>query len=183
MNKNLIIIFTRNPELGKCKPRLAKTIGNENALSIYKILLQHTANVTKKLKYNKAVYYSVKIREHDVWADDIYQKFQQEGEDLGIRMLNAFKKNFQKGYEKIIIIGSDLYDLKQEHIENAFTVLNTNDVVIGPAQDGGYYLIGMKKLHNAIFQNKKWGTSTIRQDTLTDLTTQKVAFLEMFSIL
>lgn len=175
--KNLLLIFTRNPELGKAKTRLAKTVGDKTALEIYKFLLNRTRDISSKVKADKAVYYSVKIRENDIWDETIYQKHQQKGEDLGIRMQNAFKNGFDAGYEKIIIIGSDLYDLSSKEIDIAFNELNTNDVVIGPALDGGYYLLGMKKLHLNVFENKKWGTETVRRDTLQDLINKQVKLL------
>ena len=177
-SKNLLLIFTRNPELGKVKTRLAKTIGDEAALDIYKFLLEHTKQVTQNLSCNKAVYYSVKVREHDIWNATTYQKHLQDGNDLGIRMHNAFQQAFSTGYEKVVIIGSDLPDLTSEHINEAFEKLNSNDVVMGPAEDGGYYLLGMKKLHANIFQHKDWGTSTVRKDTLNDLQNESVFLLE-----
>lgn len=178
MNKNLLLIFTRNPELGKVKTRLAKTIGNEKALEIYKLLLKKTKDVTQDLHCDKAVYYSVKIRENDIWDETIYQKHQQHGKDLGTRMQNAFNNAFNNGYEKVLIIGSDLFDLTPNHINTAFKKLNTNDLVIGPAEDGGYYLLGMKKNHPAIFKNKEWGTNSVRKDTLSDLKNNTVNLLE-----
>ncbi|WP_405609274.1 TIGR04282 family arsenosugar biosynthesis glycosyltransferase [Polaribacter sp. Asnod1-A03] len=177
-SKNLLLIFTRNPELGKAKTRLAKTVGDVTALEIYKFLLQKTKEVSSKVSSDKAVYYSVKVRENDIWDATIYQKHQQVGEDLGVRMLNAFKNSFDTGYKKVLIIGSDLYDLTSEDIENAFQQLNTNDVVIGPAEDGGYYLLGMNALQEKIFKNKDWGTETVRKDTLDDLQDKKVFLLE-----
>ncbi|PQJ79508.1 TIGR04282 family arsenosugar biosynthesis glycosyltransferase [Polaribacter porphyrae] len=179
MNKNLLLIFTRNPELGKAKTRLAKTVGDETALEIYKFLLDKTQEIASKVNADKAVYYSVKIRENDIWDESIYQKHQQVGEDLGIRMQNAFKNGFDAGYQKILIIGSDLYDLSSENIEKAFIELDDNDVVIGPAEDGGYYLLGMKKLYKNVFENKEWGTETVRKDTLQDLIDKKVKLLEV----
>ncbi|QTE22118.1 TIGR04282 family arsenosugar biosynthesis glycosyltransferase [Polaribacter cellanae] len=179
MNKNLLLIFTRNPELGKAKTRLAKKVGDETALEIYKFLLERTRNISSEVKTaDKAVYYSVKIRENDIWNPDIYQKHQQFGEDLGVRMKNAFKNGFDAGYKKVLIIGSDLYDLSSKNIEIAFNELDTNDVVIGPAEDGGYYLLGMNSLEENVFKNKKWGTETVRKDTLTDLKDKKVKLLE-----
>ncbi len=178
MTKNLIIVFTRNPELGKCKTRLAKTVGNENALIIYKLLLNHTSEVLEQIPYDKAIYYSVKVRNNDMWNDHNYQKLQQYGKDLGERMYNAFKESFKRGYEKVIIVGSDLYDLKTNHITEAIEKLNTNDIVIGPAEDGGYYLMGMKTLEKNIFKNKEWGTNTVRKDTLRDLENKTVFQLE-----
>lgn len=178
MTNTLLLIFTRNPELGKCKTRLAKTIGDNNALTVYKMLLEHTVNVTKNLNCDKAVYYSVKVRENDLWDTNTYQKHQQYGNDLGERMQDAFKNGFEAGYKKVLIVGSDLYDLTPEHIERAIAKLNSNDVVIGPAEDGGYYLLGMNQLHESVFKNKEWGTETVRKDTLNDLKNKKVSLLE-----
>jgi len=176
--KNLIIIFTRNPELGKVKTRLAKTIGGESALNIYKFLLNHTEQIIKNIPSDKAVYYSEKIKEHDIWDNSIYQKYLQKGDDLGLRMLNAFENTFKKKYKKVIIVGSDLFDLQTKHIEKAITKLDTNDVVIGPAKDGGYYLLGMKKLHSQVFKNKKWGTSTVFNQTINDLQNESLFLLD-----
>ena len=177
MSKNLLIVFTRNPELGKVKTRLAKTVGNATTLKIYIFLLERTRDISVKVSADKAVYYSVKVRENDIWDANIFQKHQQVGEDLGIRMLHAFKNGFKAGYEKVMIIGSDLYDLTAETIENAFMALEKNEVVIGPAEDGGYYLLGMNSLEEKVFKNKDWGTETVRKDTLEDLKDKKVFLL------
>jgi len=177
MPKNLLLVFTRNPELGKVKTRLAKTVGNATALKIYIFLLERTRDIAVKVAADKAVYYSVKIRENDIWDASIFQKHQQVGEDLGIRMLHAFKNGFKAGYEKVMIIGSDLYDLTAETIENAFIALKDNEVVIGPAEDGGYYLLGMNSLEEKVFKNKNWGTETVRKNTLEELKDKKVFLL------
>ena len=177
MSKKLLLVFTRNPELGKVKTRLAKKVGAETALKIYTFLLERTRDIAAKVASDKAVYYSVKIRENDIWDATIFQKHQQFGEDLGLRMLHAFKNGFKAGYEKVIIIGSDLYDLTSETIENAIIALENNEVVIGPAEDGGYYLLGMNSLEEKIFKNKDWGTETVRKDTLEDLKDKKVFLL------
>lgn len=177
-SKNLLLIFTRNPELGKCKTRLAATVGDTQALKVYQFLLEHTAFFTKNLYAEKQVYYSEEIWKEDTWDNAIYNKKLQEGSDLGERMNNAFTEGFTAGFENIIVIGSDMYDLSQEEIENAFIQLNTNDYVIGPATDGGYYLLGMKATKSALFQNKAWGTNTVLQDTLNDLKNTKTHILE-----
>ena len=180
-HKNLIITFTRNPELGKVKTRLAKTIGETSALAIYIKLLEHTESVLRNIDSDKAVYYSVKIRENDLWDSNRYQKHQQFGDDLGIRMQNAFKAGFDAGYNKIVIVGSDLHDLQPKHITQAFEVLDTNDVTIGPAEDGGYYLLGMKTLHKDVFENKNWGTETVFDDTIKNLKNESVFLLEQLN--
>lgn len=177
-NNKLLLIFTRNPELGKVKTRLAKTVGDETALKIYIFLLQKTREVSLKVSSDKAIYYSVKIRENDIWDANSYQKHLQMGDDLGVRMQHAFQQSFKDSYQKVVIIGSDLYDLTPKIIENSFTQLDTSDVVLGPAKDGGYYLLGMKTMHPTIFQNKKWGTATVLKETLGDLKDKKVSLLE-----
>lgn len=173
-SKNALIIFTRNPELGKCKTRLAKTIGNQAALEIYKHLLKHTSEITMELRADKFVFYSESIKSNDLWESEFFRKKMQQGSDLGERMEQAFTELFALGYEKVVIIGSDLLDLKTSHINDAFKLLNNHDVVIGPAKDGGYYLLGSKTLHKKLFNNKEWGTSTVLKDTLNDL--QNVTF-------
>lgn len=177
-SKKALIIFTRNPELGQCKTRLAKTIGDEAALKIYTYLLQHTATVSNQVKADKYVFYTENIKKNDVWDGDVFRKKLQTGTDLGARMHNAFSELFGFGYEKVMIIGSDLLDLNQHHIETAFEKLNQHDVVIGPSKDGGYYLLGMKRIHENIFRNKTWGTETVLKDTLIDLYNIEVELME-----
>lgn len=168
-SKKALIIFTRNPELGQCKTRLAKTVGDEAALNIYKYLLKHTAMVSEHVTADKYVFYTETIISNDLWNSDIFRKKLQYGTDLGSRMENAFSELFSLGYEKVMIIGSDLLDLNLNHIDNAFEKLNRHDVVIGPSKDGGYYLLGMKRIHENIFRNKDWGTDSVFKDILNDL--------------
>lgn len=177
-SKNALIIFTRNPELGKCKTRLAKTIGDEAALAIYKYLLMHTADISINIKADKFVFYSDGITKDDLWNTEFFRKKLQYGPDLGARMENAFTELFQLNYEKVIIIGSDLLDLKEKHVNDAFQLLETNDITIGPAKDGGYYLLGMKELQLNVFKNKAWGTSTVFKDTLRDIQNTNYALME-----
>jgi hypothetical protein len=175
--RDLLIIFTRNPELGKCKSRLAATVGDEIALDIYKFLLNHTKNLTQGLNIGKWVYYSDDIWENDIWDKFVYEKKIQSGNDLGERMSNAFIDGFNAGYEKIIIIGSDMYDLNENDLLEAFHFLSQHDYVIGPAIDGGYYLLGMKVLSPALFKDKTWGTDTVLKDTLQDLKNKNYSLL------
>jgi len=176
-NTDLLLIFTRNPELGKCKTRLAAKVGNEAALDIYNFLLGHTVSITENLKVDKQVCYSEAIWENDVWNNDTYKKERQEGKDLGERMNHAFEEGFKRGYERIIIIGSDMHDLAQNDLEQAFAMLHQHDFVVGPAEDGGYYLLGMTKLHPSVFKYKSWGKETVLKATLTNLTQENYALL------
>ena len=178
MKTNALIIFTRNPQLGKVKTRLAKTIGNEKALEVYNDLLFHTMTETQNLDCDKFVFYDENIETNDLWSGILYEKRIQFGADLGAKMQNAFQTLFDLGYQNCIIIGSDLFDLEANHISEAFNKLESNDVIIGPAEDGGYYLLGLKKVIPSIFKNKDWGTSTVLTDTLKDLENYKIEFLE-----
>ena len=83
------------------------------------------------------------------------------------------------GYQKILIIGSDLYDLSTEDLKQAYTALDKNDFVIGPASDGGYYLLGMKTLKKELFEDKAWGKATVLNNTLNDLKNENVHLLEV----
>lgn len=168
MGKQLLLIFYRNPELGKVKTRLAKTIGDEKALAIYFKLAEHTKNITANLKCIKTVYYSSIVEAQDIWPKGIFQKQAQAGSDLGEKMHHAFAEGFAAGYQSICIIGTDCLELTTEIIEKAFRELETHDTVIGPATDGGYYLLGMKKLYPAFFQNKNWSTDSVCSNTISD---------------
>lgn len=177
-SKNLLLIFTKNPEAGKVKTRLAADVGEQAALEIYRILLAHTLAVTKDLKCDKEVHYSEKIPENDLWKEEGFTQKLQQGKDLGARMDHAFAEAFRNGYEKVIIIGSDLYDLEQKDLEKAFDTLEEHDFVIGPAEDGGYYLLGMREPTPEIFSGKNWSTSTVLQETLADLEGRQIKLLD-----
>lgn len=175
MKKNLLIVFTKNVVLGKVKTRLAKTIGNEKALLVYKKLVDITEKETLKLKNCVLhIYYSDAINE-EKWKHS--EKKVQQGKDLGEKMQNAFNDGFREGFQQIILIGSDLPTISSTIIQQGFAALENNDIVFGPADDGGYYLIGMKKMHPSIFNNKPWSTEKLLTITLKELTQQKIALL------
>jgi uncharacterized protein len=175
--KNLLLIFTRNPELGKVKTRLAASIGDKNALEIYQLLLNHTHHIALQVNMDCQVLYSEKVIQNDIWENDIFQKKIQVQGNLGVKMQQAFEDAFASGYQKVIIIGSDIIELESQDINQAIVKLDLNDVVIGPAIDGGYYLLGMKQMIPNIFINKKWGTNTVLKDTVNDLQNLKCEFL------
>ena len=167
-NMNHLIIFVKKPELGKVKTRLAKDIGEEAALEAYKMLLQHTRNIVNNLDCKITVYYNESILEQDIWNP--LNKEVQSGGHLGKKMQDALSKELDHGANKVVIIGSDCLEISSSVIKEAFEQLNNNDVVIGPANDGGYYLLGLKTLHKELFENKKWSTDTVFIDTIEDIT-------------
>ncbi len=165
-----LLIFTRNPVPGKCKTRLAAAVGAQAALDIYLFLLAHTAEVCAALEgVDKYVYFSEPPTGPSPWGRNAFSHRIQEGADLGLRMRAAFKDAFEAGYSEVVIIGSDLYDLSTDDLRNAFDSLNESEVVLGPAADGGYYLLGLKNMIPGIFTGKAWGTGTVLTDTLEGL--------------
>jgi len=166
MKKQLLIIFVKNIKLGKVKTRLAKIIGNEAAFEIYKTLVKITEKATKNLSVETHIYFSDEVI-HTKWNNNF--KTTQSGNNLGERMRNAFQDGFKKGFEHIILIGSDLPEISSIIIENGFSALEKNDVVFGKAADGGYYLIGLSKMNTEIFENKPWSTPQLLDVTLQQL--------------
>ncbi|OSZ80299.1 glycosyltransferase [Chitinophagaceae bacterium IBVUCB2] len=167
--KKAIIIFVRNPELGKVKTRLARQIGDELTLQVYSELLMHTRDTTCNLDCDRFVFYSENIVDSDIWDADRFEKKLQEGDNLGDRMMLAFFELFQQGYSKVVIIGSDCPELTSFVIDDAFDKLDSHDVVIGPSTDGGYYLLGLTHLLPDLFKDKEWSTEKVLAETIKDV--------------
>jgi rSAM/selenodomain-associated transferase 1 len=174
----LVIVFTKNPEIGKCKTRLAVSIGDENTLAVYKTLIQYTAQVLSKLKEDCVVFYSEDIQTDDLWDDANFQKQVQSQGHLGKKMQAAFEWGFHKGYKQVCIVGSDLFELEVSDIHDAFQALETHDLVFGPAEDGGYYLMGMSAFHPEAFKDKAWSTELVLKETLQDLKSNSFQLLK-----
>lgn len=177
-----LIIFIKNPKLGKVKTRLAATVGDEKALSIYKKLLSFTQKLAISLPCERMLFYSDEIEANDDWSNVFFQKNKQYGNDLGERMKNAFCEVLLTS-KKAIIIGSDCAELTKEILENAFEALEKNDFVIGPAEDGGYYLLGMNHFEPTIFENINWSTAEVLSKTIEKIARleKKVAFMPTLS--
>lgn len=176
MQKKALIIFVRHPELGKVKTRLAKDIGDAAALSVYQRLLAHTHKITALLSCDKFVYYTDNIMDEDLWSEGGFIKKQQHGGDLGRRMNNAFEELFGKGYERIVIIGSDCPEITTDLLNQAFSLLCTKEAVIGPSHDGGYYLLGLTRLIPGIFENKSWSSEYVFNETMATLCAENCTY-------
>lgn len=164
--KRVLIIFTKNEVYGKVKTRLAATTSNDKALSVYKTLVDHTHRITRVLPVEKKLYYSDYIEQNDAWENDVFEKNIQRGIDLGMRMYTAFEEVFKEGYEDAAIIGTDCMELSSGTIMRAFEYLIFFDVVIGPAKDGGYYLLAIKGAHREMFENINWSSENVLKQTL-----------------
>lgn len=176
--KSLLLIFAKNPDLGKVKTRLAKSIGEQKALKIYQILLKHTLEIASSVNAEKKVLFSHRLEKHPIIEKHKFEQAIQIGKDLGERMSNAVKIGFEKGYQKIVIIGADLFDLQTTDIEKAFENLESYETCIGPAEDGGYYLLGLSFWEKSLFENKDWGTDQVLVQTLKDLSSKSVLLLD-----
>ena len=174
--KNALIIFARNPELGKVKTRLAKDIGDGNALLIYSELLSHTLTIASTINADRFVFYADKINDDDIWSKNVFHKKLQEGNDLGERMHNSFSYLFSVGYNNVVIIGTDCPELSTGLINDSFDKLSSHNVVIGPATDGGYYLLGTDSFMPALFKNKSWSTNMLLDETIETLQNEQLSY-------
>ncbi|MEQ8241347.1 MAG: TIGR04282 family arsenosugar biosynthesis glycosyltransferase [Cyclobacteriaceae bacterium] len=167
MNKRLII-FVKNLIPGSVKTRLAEDIGIIGALDVYKYLVEYTYEETKNVDVDKAVFYSEYIEIEDVFdasGAQEYELFIQKGNGLGERMSDAMDQSFDS-YDKVMIIGSDCVELTKKDIEDALAKLDDFDVVVGPAKDGGFYLLGTNKFYPELFENKEYGHKNVLQELL-----------------
>ena len=166
LQQKALIVFVRNPVLGTVKTRIAKSIGDEAELRLYKKLLLHTHEILQNIACDKYIFYADEITMEDSWPNNIYKKEVQINAELGAKMEAAFKKVFDGGHKHVLIIGSDCYELTAAIINDAFVALKTNDVVFGPAKDGGYYLLGQNKLNADLFSIGEWSTSLVLAQTI-----------------
>lgn len=172
--KIAIGIFARKPELGKVKTRLAAKTGDDFALDFYQKILTFTINVCKNTSIDPFLF----VTPEQIPNYDLDQILQVEG-DLGFKMLNAIHYLLNQEYDAAIIIGTDCPTLDENTLNIAVEKLKDNDIVIGPATDGGYYLIGMKKVHFNLFENMPWSTDKLYHQTIEILNNENLSFYEL----
>ena len=168
--KNLFGLLAKYPEAGKVKTRLARDIGSEGAARIYRIIAErifHNTFPDKDDGFGRIFFFSPQAdaRRFESWIPG-EKLLPQRGRDIGDIMWNALKDLFDSGASKAVIAGVDIPDLDKTIIRDAFLKLEDVDVVIGPAEDGGYYLIGMKAEHPEIFQGISWSTGKVFDETV-----------------
>lgn len=166
-----VLVFVRAPEPGRVKTRLAAAMGPQAALRIYRRLAEHTLREAAALAGE-----GVQVRVHHTPADagDAVRAWlgagpvylpQADG-DLGMRMEDAFARAFAAGMERVVIVGSDLPDVSATLLRRAFDLLDAHPAVIGPARDGGYYLLGLRRMVGGIFDGITWSTPDVLSSTL-----------------
>jgi uncharacterized protein len=167
VTKNALILFLKYPERGAVKTRLAGTLGNDLTFELYQCFLKDISAILTKVKAEKIIVYSGP--EHVSFSDfPGLQCLRQRGADIGERMYFAFLDVFAQGFERCVLIGSDIPDLPAVLVNDAFDKLGSADVVLGPGTDGGYYLVGCKQgsLRQGIFSNIPWSTALVFSETL-----------------
>ncbi|MCF8325104.1 MAG: TIGR04282 family arsenosugar biosynthesis glycosyltransferase [Leadbetterella sp.] len=169
-----LLIFIKNPELGKVKTRLAATMGDRKALEVFRKLLVNIHDKSFEVSADKLLFYSSFVDQNDIWENDIFHKHLQiQLPDLGQRMLSAFEKAKEMGYSKALIVGSDIYEVSTEILNQGFEFLENSETVLGPSHDGGYYAIGFnfEKINSDtflqnIFLSKTWSHENVANEAL-----------------
>ena len=179
--KKALIVFARTPEIGRVKTRLMRDLGMEETLKLYKSFVSETFKTCDSLKVVDKFLGSFPTADAPFFRGLLKQHkfkgaFNQSGADLGEKFINAFNDRFKEGYEKVVIIGSDSPTIPVEYIKKAFQELDRHDVVFGPCTDGGYYLVGARRLHNNIFRDIPWDSSEVLNKTLDKLYAGEIRF-------
>jgi hypothetical protein len=165
--KRTLIIFAKEPKKGKVKTRLSSYLSQEGSLMLYKELLKNTVELARKVNCSKKIIAYESNGKDPSFLKKIAPDFEfhkQKGKDIGARMFNAFKAIFTSN-TKAVIIGSDSPNLPKSYINKAFNQLSKHDLVLGPAFDGGYYLIGLKRPCQELFVDIEWSSSSVFKKT------------------
>lgn len=173
--KNVLIVLAKLPEPGEVKTRLAKDLGVKKAAELYSLIARDIiSRVSASERYTTALFYDPPDKKNEIisWLEDIAtiescNYFKQEGNILGERISSAFEIVFSSGAERAVIIGTDCMEVSAEMIEETFNALKEYDTVIGPAEDGGYYLLGLNRFLPDLFLDIEWSTEHVFQQTLT----------------
>ncbi len=172
-NTNCILFFVKYPEKGKVKTRISAQIGESPAVSLYRNFILDLLTTLNKIEVPLYICYYPRNskRKFFDWLGTEYNYMLQKGRNLGEKMKNAFFQVFKNDYDKVIVMGSDSPDLTREIIIQALSSLETNDVVIGPSFDGGYYLLGFRKntFYPYVFKGIKWSTNSVFENTINIL--------------
>ncbi len=170
-----IIIFLKAPIPGQVKTRLAKDIGDQAAAEVYQRLLSHTVSVVSGLPADLIAYHKGYNDPPALLRNQFSAWVEQAAGDLGDRMISAFSSVFKMGYKRVLLIGTDCPGINKGHLHQAFEELNDSDVCFGPADDGGYYLIGLKRPIPELFDDITWSTDMVLQSSLENAEKEKLS--------
>lgn len=171
-SEQLLIVFAKAPVKAQCKTRLIPLLGENGASEFYKDLLQHCLHTVSQLDSTDIALYVTPHTQHPLLqqlaANYCTTLKPQQGNDLGERMQHATQQALQT-YHRVVLIGSDCPDITQDYLEQAFAALQHSDLVIGPATDGGYVLIGGQRISPTIFANTHWGSDQVLEQCLCNI--------------
>jgi len=177
-----LIVFAKNPLLGKVKTRLAKSAGDAKALSIYEQLLAENQNLCSRLDWPKTIYYADFIDTSDRWEEQLTTKrLQAQVPNLGIRLQAAIQETWQHG-QPIIVTGTDCPSIEASHLTQTAELLNDYDAVIGPATDGGFYLLGLRTWHDGLFDDIQWSTDRVMNQLISNLDRLHLSYSQIESL-
>jgi rSAM/selenodomain-associated transferase 1 len=170
-SRERLIIFTRYPEPGRTKTRLIPALGAMGAADLHRRMTEQALATARRFAAHQAVALEVRYTGGDAalirqWLGANLLLRKQSDGDLGVRMRDAFHASFQEGGERVVLIGTDCPGITSDTLASAFKALRHNDLVLGPASDGGYYLIGLSRAIPPLFQGILWGTDRVLQYTL-----------------
>jgi rSAM/selenodomain-associated transferase 1 len=168
-----ILLFVKYPEKGKVKRRLSTDLDEEIIQELYRCFVDDTLATIKKIDADRFICFfpTDMKKKFQEWLGTTFSFLPQKGTDLGERMKNCFSDAFTKGFRKVVLMGSDSPDLPEAFLQNAFSELQTHDVVLGPSSDGGYYLIGFRNttFTRRVFEEIHWSTPMVFQETVAKI--------------
>ncbi|MBK6766660.1 MAG: TIGR04282 family arsenosugar biosynthesis glycosyltransferase [bacterium] len=180
---NTVVCLARMPELGKVKARIAATEGAARAFEIYVELVRRCRDLLEQVDHRYEVEVTLSEPFDFIKAQTYFGNrpffSQQASGDLGQRMCVAAIRAFQSGARKVVLIGSDCPALTPEHLSQAFHTLDNRQVVLGPAADGGYYLLGMTRVVPDLFAGFAWGTDSVYAETTARLRADEISYGEL----
>lgn len=167
-----LIIFSRYPEAGKTKTRMIPALGAAGAAQLQREMTEHTLETARQLPKSHDLSLEIHFAGGNQllmseWLGSDIDYYPQVTGDLGQKMCSAFDRAFNSGSDRVVMIGIDCPGINPNTLNQAFTALHTQDLVLGAAEDGGYYLIGLKRSLPALFKNISWGTCTVFNETKT----------------
>ncbi len=190
-----LVVFTRYPEPGKTKTRLIPGLGAEGAATVQRQMTEHmlksahrwqtqTAGPNDGPRNVRVLTAGGNAALFQTWLGHQWQFQSQAAGDLGDRMATAFRQGFENGSDRVVIIGIDCPDITDHLLNQAFQQLSHHDLVLGPAVDGGYYLIGLRASAQtlaipALFEAMDWGTGSVRETTLARAHSQQLTVAQL----
>jgi rSAM/selenodomain-associated transferase 1 len=164
-----LVVFVKEPNPGAVKTRLAASIGPADAAALYRVLVETVLDATTpgRGEYERLVFFDPPEAGERMrsWLPSGRLRRQGRG-DLGARMADAFARAFARGASRVVLVGSDAPGLARGDVRDAFSALGAHDAVLGPSEDGGYYLVGLKAPRPALFEGMAWSTPSVRERTL-----------------